>query len=71
MSKPVVLITSATTRNGSQAAEVLLAEGKCTVRLGAPDPSNLAELVAAGAEAVALDVTSSESMTQVCTIVPL
>lgn len=67
MSKPVVLITSATSRNGSQAAKLLLAQGKCKVRLAARDPSKLAEFVAAGAEAVALDITSSEAMTQACT----
>jgi len=67
MSKPVVLITSATSRNGSQAAKLLLAQGKHTVRLAARDPSKLEALVSQGAEAVALDPTSSESMTKACT----
>lgn len=67
MAKPVVLITSATSRNGSQVAKLLLAQGKHKVRLAARDPFKLAELVAAGAEAVTLDATSAESMTQACT----
>lgn len=66
MSKPVVLITSATSRNGSEAAKLLLAQGKHTVRLAARDPSKLADLVAQGAEAVALDPTSVESMSKAC-----
>jgi uncharacterized protein YbjT (DUF2867 family) len=64
MTKPVVLITSATSRNGSEAAKLLLAQGKHTVRLAARDPAKLADLVAQGAEAVALDARSAESMAQ-------
>lgn len=66
MSKPVVLITSATSRNGSEVAKLLLAKGQATVRLAARDPSKLGELVSQGAHAVALDPTSAESMTQAC-----
>lgn len=66
MSKPVILITSATSRNGGDAAKLLLAQRKHTVRLAARDPSKLADLVAQGAEAVALDPASSESMAQAC-----
>ncbi|KAG0586871.1 hypothetical protein KC19_2G123600 [Ceratodon purpureus] len=66
MTKPVVLITSATSRNGSEAAKLVLAQGKYTVRLAARDPSRLADLVAQGAEAVALDPTSVESMSKAC-----
>jgi NAD(P)H dehydrogenase (quinone) len=60
--KPVVLITSATSRNGREAAKLLLAQGKHTLRLAARDPAKLADLVAQGAEAVALDARSAESM---------
>jgi NAD(P)H dehydrogenase (quinone) len=67
MPKPVVLITSATSRNGSEAAKLLLAQGKHTVRLSARDPSKLADqLVSQGAEAVALDPASLESVAQAC-----
>jgi NAD(P)H dehydrogenase (quinone) len=62
MTKPVVLITSATSRNGSEAAKLLLAQGKHTLRLAARDPAKLADLVAQGAEAVALDPRSAESV---------
>lgn len=66
MSKPVVLIANATSRNGKQAAKQLLAQGKHFVRLTSRDPSKLAELVSQGAEAIALDPLSAESVTQAC-----
>lgn len=64
--KPVVLITSATSRNGSEVAKQLLAQGKHAVRLAARDASRLGDLVAQGAEAVAVDPASAESVSQAC-----
>lgn len=64
---PVVLVITATSRNGSEAAKLLLAQGKHAVRLAARDPSKLADLVSEGAEAVALDARSLESMKEACT----
>ena len=55
MRKPVVLVTSATSRNGCYAAQLLLDTNKFTVRLGTRNPAVLQEFVAHGAEAVVLD----------------
>lgn len=70
MKPPVVLITSASSRNGRQiATKLLLARGQYTIRLVDNHPSKLADLVAQGAEVVALDSMSSTSMAQACTCV--
>lgn len=55
MRKPVVLVTSATSRNGSYAAKLLFDTNKFIVRLGTRNPAVLQEFVAHGAEAVVLD----------------
>jgi len=58
--KPVILVTTATSRNGSEAAKLLLqaAEGKYTVRLGARFPSKVASsLTSSGGEPVLLTDT--------------
>lgn len=62
MAQPVVLIITATSRNGREAAKQLLARGKCAVRLGVRDPAKVADLVAEGAEAVPVDTSKLESM---------
>lgn len=53
----MILVTSATSRNGSEAAKQLLDTRICTVRVGARNPSKLASLFTQGAEAVALNDT--------------
>ena len=62
MSNPVVLITSATSKNGSAAAKLLLETGNYAVRLGCRDPTKLASaLIEKGAEGVVLDSTSESA----------
>lgn len=61
MSKPVVLVTCATSANGTEAAKQLLATHSFTVRLGARDPAKLSVFSAQGAEAVLLDTTSESA----------
>ncbi|KAG0578492.1 hypothetical protein KC19_4G027000 [Ceratodon purpureus] len=57
MSKPVVLITSATSKNGSATAKLLLETGNYSVRLGSRDPTKLQALIDEGAEAVELNAS--------------
>ena len=68
MTKAVILITSATSRNAAYAAKMLLAatkeDSKYTVRLGARNPDKLEEFVAQGAEAVVLDHSKPSSVRQ-------
>jgi NAD(P)H dehydrogenase (quinone) len=59
-SKPVILVTTATSHNGSEAAKLLLqaAEGEYTVRLGSRSPSKVdSSLTSRGGEPVLLDNT--------------
>ncbi|KAJ7284331.1 hypothetical protein O6H91_Y337400 [Diphasiastrum complanatum] len=57
--KPVILITSGTSKTGCEVAKQLLATGNYTVRVGSRDPGKLSPLAARGAEAVLLDSTPS------------
>jgi NAD(P)H dehydrogenase (quinone) len=57
MSKPVVLITSATSKNGVAAAKLLIETGDYAVRLGCRDPTKLQALINQGAEGVELNGT--------------
>lgn len=70
MTNPVVLILSATSRTGRHDVFqllALLAQAKFTIRLAARDPSKLHDLHSKGAQTIAVDPTSLESMTQACT----
>ncbi len=48
-----MLITSATSRNGTEAAKLLLAQGQRTLRLATRDVSKLPPLAAQSAESIA------------------